>query len=148
MKGKLYVIGDSLIAKQILEHVAEVGLYVPVRVYVHEDEQGQEKRIYLKSKTSRFAGLSLARSVGLEPATFSVRSHSPSQTGRDRERHRETKPCFYRQFSTSKGTGTDRERHGVVVPLWYRTPLAYSTGGREQVDTAYEDHQILSPPCS
>lgn len=38
MKGKLYVISTSLITKQILEHVAEVGLYVPVRVYVHEDE--------------------------------------------------------------------------------------------------------------
>ena len=70
MKGKLYVIGNSLIAKQIFKHVAEVRLYVPVRVYVHEDEQGQEKWIYLKSKTSRFAGLLGARSAGLEPTTF------------------------------------------------------------------------------
>src|SRR5829696_2331448 len=110
MKGKLYVIGDSLIAKQILEHVAEVGLYVPVRVYVHEDEQGQEKRIYLKSKTSRFAGLSLARSVGLEPATFSVRSHSPSETRADTERQGETKQRFYQVLAlleVHRGTGKD-----------------------------------------
>jgi hypothetical protein len=32
MKGKLYVISNPLIAKQMLKHVAEVGLYVPVRV--------------------------------------------------------------------------------------------------------------------
>jgi uncharacterized protein (DUF302 family) len=70
MKGMLYVIGNPLIANQMLEHVAEVGLYVPVRVYVHEDERGQEKRIYLKSKTPRFAGLLGARSAGLEPAAF------------------------------------------------------------------------------
>jgi hypothetical protein len=31
---------------------------------------GQEKRMNLKSKTPPFAGLSLARSAGLEPATF------------------------------------------------------------------------------
>jgi hypothetical protein len=31
---------------------------------------GQEKRIYLKSKTPRFAGLLGACSAGLEPATF------------------------------------------------------------------------------
>ncbi|MDQ3910299.1 MAG: DUF302 domain-containing protein [Actinomycetota bacterium] len=36
-------IGNPFIANQMLEHVAEVGLYVPVRVYVHEDERGQEK---------------------------------------------------------------------------------------------------------
>src|SRR5829696_2224055 len=30
-----------------------------------------------KSKTPRFAGFLRARSAGLEPATFSVRSHSP-----------------------------------------------------------------------
>src|SRR5215216_4527443 len=47
------------------------------------------------------------------------RSQTRSRTGGDREGHGETKPCFYRQLSTSKGTGTDRERHGVVVPLWY-----------------------------
>src|SRR5215211_91062 len=62
---------------------------------------------------------SKARSAGLEPATFSVRSQTRSRTGSDREGQGETKPCFYRQLSTSKGTGTDRERHGVVVPLWY-----------------------------
>ena len=70
MKGKLSVIGNPLIAQQMLKLVSEVGLYVPVRVYVHEDERGQEKRICLKRKTPRFAGLLGARSARLEPATF------------------------------------------------------------------------------
>lgn len=46
MKGKLYVIGNPLIAKQMLEHVSEVGLYVPVRIYVHEDQQGTTRVEY------------------------------------------------------------------------------------------------------
>jgi uncharacterized protein (DUF302 family)/GNAT superfamily N-acetyltransferase len=46
MKGKLYVIGNPLIAKQMLEHVPEVGLYVPVRIYVHEDQRGTTKIDY------------------------------------------------------------------------------------------------------
>src|SRR5215212_9723557 len=75
-----------------------------------------------KSSVCRELG---ARSAGLEPATFSVRSQTHSRTGGDREGHRETKPRFYRQFSTSKGTGTDRERHGVVVPLWYERRAAF-----------------------
>jgi hypothetical protein len=37
----------------------------------------------------------VARSAGLEPATFSVCSHSPSQTGRDTGRQGETKQRFY-----------------------------------------------------
>src|SRR5215211_5603687 len=36
--------------------------------------------------------------------------------------------------------------------LWYRCgtkgPLTYGIGGRDRVDTAYEAHRILSPPCS
>ncbi len=46
MKGKLYVIGNPLIAKQMLEHVSEVGLYVPVRIYIHEDQRGTTKIDY------------------------------------------------------------------------------------------------------
>src|SRR3712207_963784 len=75
-----------------------------------EIEHGQEERMNLKSKTPRFAGLSLARSAGLEPATFSVRSHSPSQTRRDTGGHGETKQRFYRGSEFLKGhrgTGTD-----------------------------------------
>ena len=41
-----------------------------------------------------FAGLLVARSAGLEPAIFSVRSDSPSQTGVDTEGLRETKQRF------------------------------------------------------
>jgi hypothetical protein len=36
--------------------------------------------------------------------------------------------------------------------LWYRygtkRPLTYGIGGRDRVDTAYEDHRILTLPCS
>jgi uncharacterized protein (DUF302 family) len=40
MKGKMYVIGNPLIARRMLEHVSDIGLYVPVRIYVYEDGQG------------------------------------------------------------------------------------------------------------
>src|SRR5215213_2326788 len=53
----------------------------------------------------RFAGLFLARSAGLEPATFSVRSHSPSQTGRYSGGQGETKQRFYRKLALLKGQG-------------------------------------------
>ena len=46
MKGKLYVIGNPLIAKQMLEHAPEVGLYVSVRIYVYEDERGTTRIDY------------------------------------------------------------------------------------------------------
>lgn len=46
MKGMLYVIGNPLIAKQMLEHAPEVGLYVPVRIYVHEDERSTTRIDY------------------------------------------------------------------------------------------------------
>src|SRR5215204_7038515 len=85
------------------------------------------------------------RSAGLEPATFSVRSQTHSRTGGDREGHRETKPRFYRNRALLKGQG----RTGRDTGLWYRCgtkgPLIYGIGGRDRVDTAYEDHRILSP---
>jgi hypothetical protein len=56
-------------------------------------------------KTPRFAGLSLARSAGLEPATFSVRSHSPSRTGRDSGGQGETKQRFYQVLALLEGQG-------------------------------------------
>ena len=83
-----------------------------------DDENASRNNEERQQKLPVCRGLG-ARSAGLEPATFSVRSQTHSRTGSDREGHRETKQCFYRQLSTSKGTGTDRERHGVVVPLWY-----------------------------
>ena len=59
-------------------------------------------------KSPAFAGIFLARSAGLEPATFSVRSQTRSRT---------------------RG---DREGHGVVVPLWYeqsaRWPILSEVG--------------------
>ena len=57
----------------------------------------------LKSKTPQFAGLSLARSAGLEPATFSVRSHSPSGPRADTEGHGETKERFYQVLALLEG---------------------------------------------
>ena len=99
----------------------------------------------VKSKTPRFAGLLRARSAGLEPATFSVRSHSPSQTGRYSGGQGETKPRFYRKLTLLKGQGGT----GRDTGLWYRYgtkgSLTYSIGGGGRVDTAYEDHRILSP---
>src|SRR5829696_6519716 len=65
----------------------------------------------------RFASICAARSAGLEPATFSVRSQTHSWTGGDREGHGETKPRFYKESSSLRGTQRDRERHPVAVRL-------------------------------
>jgi uncharacterized protein (DUF302 family) len=46
MKGKMYMIGNPLIARRMLEHVPEIGLYVPVRIYVYEDGQGTTRVDY------------------------------------------------------------------------------------------------------
>src|SRR5215203_2803383 len=67
-----------------------------------------------------------ARSAGLEPATFSVRSHSSSQTGGDREGLGETKSRFYRQLSVLKGQG----RTGRDTGLWYRCGMKRALAGR------------------
>ena len=64
----------------------------------------------------RFASICAARSAGLEPATFSVRSQTHSWTGGDREGHGETKPRFYRQLNALKGQGGT----GRDTGLWYR----------------------------
>src|SRR5829696_8960731 len=74
-----------------------------------------EERLVRVSPANR--GFLIARSAGLEPATFSARSHSPSQTGRDSGGQGETNQRFYQQLSTSKGTGRGRERHPVAVRL-------------------------------
>ena len=52
-----------------------------------------------------FAGLSGARSAGLEPATFSVRSHSPSGTRADTGGQGETKLHFYKVLALLEGQG-------------------------------------------
>ncbi|WP_460206121.1 DUF302 domain-containing protein [Scytonema sp. NUACC21] len=41
VKAKLYVIGNPLIAKQMLEQNLGVGLYVPLRLFVYEDQKGR-----------------------------------------------------------------------------------------------------------
>jgi uncharacterized protein (DUF302 family) len=46
MKGKMYVIGNPLIARRMLEHLPEIGLYVPVRIYVYENAQGTTRVDY------------------------------------------------------------------------------------------------------
>jgi len=49
----------------------ESGFRAPIAVKLRSnDDQDQEKRIYLKNKSPVFEGLSKARSAGLEPATF------------------------------------------------------------------------------
>ena len=51
-----------------------------------------------------------ARSAGLEPATFSVRSHSPSGTRADTEGQGETKQRFYQVLALLEGhRGTGRD---------------------------------------
>src|SRR5215211_1903161 len=59
---------------------------------------------------------SKARSAGLEPATFSVRSQTRSRTGSDREGHRETKSRFYQRLALLEGQGGT----GRDTGLWYR----------------------------
>src|SRR5215204_2363057 len=49
--------------------------------------------------------LFLARSAGLEPATFSVRSHSRSETGTDTGGQGRTKPRFYQVLALLEGQG-------------------------------------------
>ncbi|MCC5611805.1 DUF302 domain-containing protein [Nostoc sp. CHAB 5834] len=47
-KAKLYVIGNPLIAKQMLEQNLGVGLYVPLRMLVYENQQGKTQISYEK----------------------------------------------------------------------------------------------------
>ena len=47
----------------------------------------------------------MARLAGLDPATFSVRSHSPSQTRADTEGQGRTKQRFYKENSPLEGQG-------------------------------------------
>ena len=48
VKAKLYVIGNPLIAKQMLEHNLGVGLYVPLRLFVYENQEGKTQIAYDK----------------------------------------------------------------------------------------------------
>lgn len=45
-KAKMYVIGNPLIARQMLEQNLEVGLYVPLRMLVYEDREGRTQITY------------------------------------------------------------------------------------------------------
>src|SRR5829696_8472692 len=78
-------------------------------------------------KNSRYAGTLGKRLAGLEPATFSVRSHSPSQTGADIEGQGETKQRFCQKSRFLRGTGRDRERHPIAVGL--RSNMSSTKGG-------------------
>lgn len=40
VKSKMWVIGNPQIARHMMEHRPEVGLYVPVRIHVYEDVEG------------------------------------------------------------------------------------------------------------
>ena len=75
----------------------------------------------------RFADIFVARSAGLEPATFSVRIHSPSQTGRYSGGQGETNQRFYLGPTGLEGTGRDTERHPVAVRLQSKSVLGNAT---------------------
>src|SRR5215218_11088594 len=82
----------------------------------------------------RFAEKIGARSAGLEPATFSVRSQTRSRTGSDREGHGETKPRFYRNRALLEGQG----RTGRDTGLWYHCG---TKGGRRFGILSYSETQ-------
>ena len=58
------MIGNPLIAKRMLERAPEVGLYGPVRIYVHEDERGTTRIDYDKGWARRARKLSESLSTG------------------------------------------------------------------------------------
>jgi len=62
-------------------------------------------------------GISRARSAGLEPATFSVRSHSPSQTGKDSGGQGATNQRFYRVLALLEGQGETPNCGQIAVKL-------------------------------
>ena len=45
-KAMLYILGNPLIAIQMLEHNPAVALYVPLRLAVYEDDQGSTFVVY------------------------------------------------------------------------------------------------------
>jgi uncharacterized protein (DUF302 family) len=48
VKAMLYIIGNPLIARQMLEQNLGVGLYVPLRLFVYEDKDGKTHIVYDK----------------------------------------------------------------------------------------------------
>lgn len=54
VKAMLYIIGNPLIARQMLEQNLGVGLYVPLRLFVYEDKEGKTHIVY--DKTSSLLG--------------------------------------------------------------------------------------------
>jgi uncharacterized protein (DUF302 family) len=46
MKAKLFILGNPLIARTMLEHNVEVGLNVPVRLMIYENGSGQVRLGY------------------------------------------------------------------------------------------------------
>jgi uncharacterized protein (DUF302 family) len=53
-KAKLYVIGNPLIARQMLEENLEVGLYVPLRFLIYENSLGKTQITYDKPSSLLF----------------------------------------------------------------------------------------------
>lgn len=47
-KAKLYIIGNPLIANQMMEENPGVGLYVPLRLFVYDDYDGKTHVVYDK----------------------------------------------------------------------------------------------------
>lgn len=47
-KGTLYVLGNPLLANLMFEFSSAVGLYIPPRLYVYEDNHGVTKLVYDK----------------------------------------------------------------------------------------------------
>ncbi len=68
----------------------------------------------------RFAGIFVARSAGLEPATFFVRSHSPSQTGRDSGGQGETNQRFHQVLALLEGQGETPDCGQIAVKICAR----------------------------
>lgn len=46
LKAKIYIIGNPLTARKVLEHLPEVGQYLPTKIYVYEDKQGVTQVAY------------------------------------------------------------------------------------------------------
>lgn len=46
LKAKLYIIGNPLTARKVLEQLPEVGQHLPTKIYVYEDKQGVTQVAY------------------------------------------------------------------------------------------------------
>jgi len=51
LKAKLFLIGNPTVGKQLFEQNHSVGLYVPPRIFVYSDEQGNTQLSYDRPST-------------------------------------------------------------------------------------------------